>query len=111
MLIDRRASFGAAVISSRRIHLGARLQKAGIGAHFLLPQTTSIGIQLPSLFPPLLLDTRDFGFVQSAALLVELATRRPIIPTIVLIDPEDVAIRVILRVCPAIYAILADTAD
>jgi hypothetical protein len=111
MLVDRRTLSGTAVISSRRLHLGARLLNAGVGARILLPQTSSAGIQLPSLCPPLLLDTRDLGFVQSAALLVELATRRPVIPTIVLVDPDDVALRVILRVCPAIYAILADTED
>ena len=109
MFVDRRTSEGTAVISSRRFDLGARLLHAGVGARFLLPQTSPAGIQLPALYPPLLLDTRDLGFVQSAALLVELATWRPVIPTIVLVDPDDVALRVILRVCPAIYAILADT--
>jgi hypothetical protein len=109
MFVDRRTRAGTAVISSRRFDLGVRLLHAGVGARFLLPQTSPAGIQLPALYPPLLLDTRDLGFVQSAALLVELATWRPVIPTIVLVDPDDVALRVILRVCPAIYAILADT--
>ena len=110
-MVEARAAPGAAVISSRRLHLGARLLNAGVGARFLLPQAASPGAQLPPLRPPLLLDTRDLGFIQSAALLVELAARRPAIPTIVLIDPDDVALRVILPVCLAVYAVLADTED
>lgn len=110
-MVEARAAPGAAVISSRRLQLGARLLNAGVGARFLLPQTASPGAQLPPLRPPLLLDTRDLGFVQSAALLVELAAQRPVIPTVVLIDPDDVALRVILPICPAIYAVLADTED
>lgn len=111
MAVDGRASPGAAVITSRRLNLGARLLNAGVGARFLLAQTASPGAQLPPLRPPLLLDTRDLGFVQSATLLVELAARRPAVPTIVLVDPDDVALRMILPVCPAIYAVLADTED
>jgi hypothetical protein len=111
MVVNGPTTTGAAVISSRRLHLGARLLNAGVGVRFMLLQTTSAGVKLPALHPPLLLDTWDLGFVQSAALLVDLATRRPAIPTIVLIDPEDVAIRAILPICPAIYAIVSDTVD
>ncbi len=70
-MVEARAAPGAAVISSRRLHLGARLLHAGVGARFLLPQTASPGAQLPPLRP----------------------------------------LRVILPVCPSIYAVLADTED
>ena len=111
LAIDGRHTSGAAVISSRRLLLGPRLYNAGVGARFLLPQTATPGPLLPALRPPLLLDTRDLGFIQTTALLVELAAQSPIIPTIVLVDPDDIALHVILPACPAVYAVLADTED
>ncbi len=108
---DNRQTLGAAVISSRRLLLGPRLCNAGVGARFLLPQNAPYGAQIPALRPPLLLDTRDLGFVQTAALLLELASRSPVIPTIALVDPDDTALCAILPVCPAVYAVVADTEE
>lgn len=111
MPAEHPAQSGISVLSSRSLDLEARLHYAGVEAHFLVTQSPAGGIQLPSMDPPLLLDTHGLGFIQSAALLIELAKLRPVIPTIALVDPDDVALRVILRICPAIYAVLADTED
>ena len=110
-VVDGRATPGAAVISSRRAKLSTRLLSAGVGARFILPQTSEPGAQIPPLRPPLLLDTTALDVLTSAAFLLELTGRRPPIATVALARPDDHATQAILSICPAVYAVVADTDD
>ncbi len=100
---------GGAVISQRQRWLRPQLAAAEVGCRFLPIQGGRRGEILPPLRPPLVLDTAEMQPSFLAALLSEINVVRPLLPTIAIVDANDVLAQRLASLCSMIYAIVADT--
>lgn len=109
---DRTTYNGVAVLAAtvaRQRWLRQALDAAGIAHWVVLLQDTQRGRMLPPFSGPFLLDTVGFERSVLAALLAELHVRRPSLPTVALVAPDDLAAQQVCLLCSAIYAVAADT--
>lgn len=103
---------GVAVLTARHERqavLQQELDAAGIAQWVVLIQDRQRGRMLPPFGGPLLLDTVGFARAELAALLAELHVRRPPVPTVILVAPDDLATQRLSLLCSAVYAMAADT--
>lgn len=103
---------GVAVLTSsveRQQWLRQVLDAAGIAHWMVLLQDTQRGRMLPPFGGPLLLDTVGFDHATLAALLAELHVRRPPVPTLALVAPDDLSTQRVCLLCSAIYAVATAT--